>query len=161
MGETLPGERIRRGSIRAGMRDLGEVGRENVGLELGSGLRGGRGLEAVRLSGLAGGTAKEQHHVRRRWRRRWWEGSMLCWVREFQKNCIGVCVRDDDGFFSLTAQRECGVAFLALFLEIGACFVLFVILRVGSEKLSGVLNNGFFFRLHLVLMDQLLNIVFC
>lgn len=103
MGETLPGERIRRGSIRAGMRDLGEVGRENVGLELGSGLRGGRGLEAVMLSGLEGGTAKEQHHVRRRWRwrwrRRWWKGSMLCWVREFQKNCIGVCERDDDGVF--------------------------------------------------------------
>lgn len=59
MGETLPGERIRRGSILTGMRDLGEVGRENAGLE----------ELLLRLSGLEGGKAKEQHHVRRRCRR--------------------------------------------------------------------------------------------
>lgn len=68
MGETRPGDKIRRGSINKA--DLELCGEQGTGLVLRC--CGGWVLacmwlrdEIERTSGLAGGTAKEQHHDRR------------------------------------------------------------------------------------------------
>jgi hypothetical protein len=75
MGETRPGDKIRRGSIRVrptkpspDLELWGELGTELVlGFERVSDLVGRDfARERERFSGLAGGTANEQHHDRRR-----------------------------------------------------------------------------------------------
>jgi len=73
MGETLPGDKIRRGSIRPtmGNPDLvlwGELGTETLRLGKGCALWGD--LEIEVSSGLDGGIANEQQHARRRGFRR-------------------------------------------------------------------------------------------
>lgn len=89
IGETLPGDKIRRGSIRPtrpspDLELCGELGIELLELSLEDESRGFSGLvpspltwwrlfvgcgfrETVRVSGLDGGTANEQHHEPRRW----------------------------------------------------------------------------------------------
>lgn len=70
IGETRPGDKIRRGSIRLTMFkvDLELCGEQGTGLGLCCCVLAGMWLrdEIESTSGLAGGTAKEQHHDRRR-----------------------------------------------------------------------------------------------